>query len=210
MTIALRHITGLILAGGKGSRMGHVDKGLQSLHGQPLVMHIMKRLKPQVHSLAINANRHHDHYAQFGLPLWPDLLSGWPGPLAGLHSGLTHCSTDYLMAVPCDAPLLPPDLVHRLAAAISHSQAAAAIAVTGTVQQQQRHPVFCLLRKTLLPALSDYLQREERQMARWFSSIEAVDVYFQDDAAFSNINTLQALHALEGSATQAEQRKVKA
>lgn len=192
-------ITGLILAGGRGARMGHVDKGLQLFRGKPLAVHVMERLAGQTNALAINANRHQSDYAAFNLPIWPDLLPDFPGPLAGLHSGLTHCATDYLAAVPCDSPLLPPDLVARLAAALIEQQADAAIAVTGCVDQAgfQRHPVFCLLRKTLLPSLTGYLQQDGRKMERWFAGIRTAEVRFDDEAAFSNINTLQELRQLE-------------
>jgi molybdopterin-guanine dinucleotide biosynthesis protein A len=192
-------ITGLILAGGRGARMGHVDKGLQLFRGQPLAAHVMERLAGQTGTLAINANRHQSDYAAFNLPVWPDLLPDFPGPLAGLHSGLTHCVTDYLAAAPCDSPLLPPDLVARLAAALIEQQADAAIAVTGCAGQAnlQRHPVFCLLRKTLLPSLTGYLQQDGRKMERWFAAIRTAEVRFDDEAAFSNINTLQELRQLE-------------
>ncbi|WP_155835173.1 molybdenum cofactor guanylyltransferase MobA [Herbaspirillum sp. RV1423] len=194
--MAADQITGLILAGGRGARMGHADKGLQLLHGKPLAAYAIARLAPQVGSIAINANRHQSDYAAFGLPVWPDLLPDFPGPLAGLHSGLTHCSTDYLAAVPCDSPLLPSDLVTMLAAALCQQQADAAIAVTGQASRQ-RHPVFCLLKKTLLPSLTHYLQQDGRKMERWFAGIHTAEVSFDDEAAFSNINTLQELHQLE-------------
>ena len=191
--ISPEHITGLVLAGGRGARMGHLDKGLQLFRGKPLAAHVIERLAGQTGALAINANRHQSDYATFNLPVWPDLLPDFPGPLAGLHTGLTHCATDYLAAAPCDSPLLPLDLVAKLAAALAQEQADAAIAVTG----QQRHPVFCLLRKTLLPSLTDYLQQDGRKMERWFAGIRTAEVHFDDEAAFSNINTLQELRQLE-------------
>lgn len=198
------NITGLVLAGGRGSRMGHVDKGLQTLHGKALAAHAMERLAPQVRYLAVNANRHQSDYAVLGnafdAPVWPDLLEDFPGPLAGLHSGLTHCLTDYLVAVPCDSPRLPVDLVARLAHALLQQQVDAVFAVTGPMQepqQQQRHPVFCLLKKILLPALTQYLHNDGRKMERWFAGIHAVGVRFDDEAAFSNLNTLAELRELE-------------
>jgi len=197
--IPLAHITGLVLAGGRGARMGHVDKGLQPFRGKPLAAHVIERLAGQTGALAINANRHQGDYAAFNLPVWPDLLPDFPGPLAGLHTGLTHCATDYLAAAPCDSPLLPLDLVPRLAAALIEQQADAAIAVTGRIDHAdfQRHPVFCLLRKTLLSSLTDYLQQDGRKMERWFVGIRTAEVRFDDEAAFSNINTLQELRQLE-------------
>ena len=203
VSIAPQQITGLILAGGRGSRMGHVDKGLQIFLGNALAAHALERLSPQVHRLAINANRHENDYAALGAgfdaPVWPDLLADFPGPLAGLHSGLTHCATDYLAAVPCDSPLLPADLVARLAEGLEQDDADAAIAVTGHQDhdQRQRHPVFCLLKKTLLPALTQFLQEDGRKMERWFAGIRTAEVQFDDEAAFSNVNTLHELQALE-------------
>jgi len=194
-------ITGLILAGGRGSRMGHLDKGLQAFRGKALAAHALERLSPQVHRLAINANRHENDYAALGAgfdaPIWPDLLPDFPGPLAGLHSGLTHCPGDYLAAVPCDSPLLPVDLVARLAAGLEQDNADAAFAVTGRDGQRQRHPVFCLLKKTLLPALTQFLQDDGRKMERWFAGIRTAEVHFDDETAFCNINTLQELRQLE-------------
>ena len=195
MGFARQQITGLILAGGQGSRMGHVDKGLQQFRGQPMVVHVIARLQPQVHALAINANRNNHLYAAYGWPVWPDQTSEFAGPLAGLQSGLSHCNTDYLMAVPCDSPWLPTDLVCRLATALTQQQADAAYAVTS----QHRHPVFSLQKKSLLPALTQYLQHDGRKMDTWFASIASVAVPFDDERAFSNINTLQELHTLESS-----------
>jgi len=203
VSIAPQQITGLILAGGRGSRMGHVDKGLQAFRGKPLAAHALERLSPQVRRLAINANRHENDYAalgaEFHAPVWLDLLSDFPGPLAGLQSGLTHCATDYLAAVPCDSPLLPADLVARLAEGLELHHADAALAVTGDHDQRQRHPVFCLLKKTLLPSLTQFLQDDGRKMERWFAGIRTAEVHFDDDTAFSNVNTLQELHALEST-----------
>lgn len=203
MPIALAQISGMILAGGQGRRMGHVDKGLQTFLGRPLIAHLIERLRPQVQSLAINANRSPHDYAAFGLALWPDLLPGFAGPLAGLHTGLSHCSTDYLAVAPCDSPLVPLDLVARLAQALEQQHAMAAIAVTSAAAGNspadvpQRHPVCCLLKKSLLGPLSAYLQQDGRKMERWFASIDTAEVHFDDAQAFSNLNTLAELHRLE-------------
>lgn len=195
--ISSADITGIILAGGRATRMGHLDKGLQLFHGKALAAHVIDRLAPQTGRLAINANRHLADYAVFNLPVWPDLLPDFPGPLAGLHSGLTHCLTDYLLTVPCDAPLLPSDLVVRLSHALSEHTADAAFAVTGEAAHRQAQPVFCLLKKTLLPSLSGYLQAGGRKMESWLATTGAVQVWFEDDIAFSNINTLQELRNME-------------
>jgi molybdopterin-guanine dinucleotide biosynthesis protein A len=201
-------ITGLILAGGRGSRMGHIDKGLQSFRSLPLVAHAIARLAPQVGPLAININRNQALYASFGLPLWPDLLPDFAGPLAGLQSGLSRCATPYLLTVPCDCPFLPLDLAARLAAALQAADADLALAVTDGGDsddsggdkhngRRQRHPVFCLLKTALLPQLNDYLRDGGRKMESWMATQAMVDVHFDDRAAFSNINTLQQLQQLE-------------
>ncbi|EJM95977.1 molybdenum cofactor guanylyltransferase MobA [Herbaspirillum sp. YR522] len=195
--ISPEHITGLVLAGGRGSRMGGLDKGLQQLHGKPLARHVIARLAPQVGTLAINANRSHARYAAFGYPVWPDLDDGFHGPLAGLQSGLRHCTTPWLATTACDAPLIPTDLVLRLAEAIVASGAQAAYAVTGHGGQRQQHPVCALIDTTLAASLERFLSAGERKMALWFASLRLVEVDFPDPHAFCNINTAQQLQQLE-------------
>ncbi len=154
-------ITGLVLAGGQGRRMGGVDKGLQALRGRPLVEHALERLRPQVGRLAINANRHLDAYRAYGLPVWPDAPAAeqetFPGPLAGLLAGLDRCETPWLVTVPCDTPDFPLDVVERLAAAAARGQADVAMVATREDGQQRLQPVFCLLRAELRDSLRDYL-----------------------------------------------------
>ncbi len=187
------HITGLILAGGRGSRMGSVDKGLQPLRGVPMVKHVIDRLAPQVGAVMINANQNLARYRAFGLPVWPDALSGYAGPLAGLQAGLMHCATDCLVTAPCDSPFLPHDLVARLGAALAASGAELAVAATEEDGERRLHPVFCLLRVSLLPSLSAYLQDGGRRFETWCRARNFVEVPFPDPAAFSNINTLEEL-----------------
>jgi molybdopterin-guanine dinucleotide biosynthesis protein A len=187
-------ITGLILAGGRGIRMGSVDKGLQQFRGQPMVQHVVQRLAPQVGSLIINANQHLADYAQFGYPVWPDATPDFAGPLAGLQAGLTHCQTPYLVSAPCDSPMLPDDLVVRLFEGLQKAKADIAVAVTA--KDQQRHPVFCLMRRSVLDSLTAFLARGERKMDFWLATQVAVEVAFDDDAAFSNINTNEELQRL--------------
>ena len=119
--IAPEDITGLVLAGGRGSRMGGVDKGLQNHHGVPLALHALLRLAPQVGLTMINANRNLAAYESMGVPVWPDALADFAGPLAGFLAGLEHCDTPYLVTVPCDSPRFPEDLVARLASALEAS-----------------------------------------------------------------------------------------
>lgn len=190
-------ITGLILAGGRGSRMGGVDKGLQPFRGASMVTHVMRRLGPQVGALALNANQNLDIYRDFDLPVWPDRMEAFPGPLAGLQTGLHHCATEFLVSVPCDSPFLPMDLVARLGDALQAGATDAAFAVTGEGAARQRHPVFCMLRTSVLPRLDDYLQSGGRKMQMWLKSLDAAEVRFPDEAAFENINTLEDLRRFD-------------
>src|ERR1700761_8879843 len=114
MSIHQQKITGLVLAGGRGSRMGGVDKGLQLHLGTPLALHALNRLRPQVAGLMLNANRNLEVYEAMGAPVWPDEPADFAGPLAGMLAGLSHCPTPYLATVPCDSPDFPLDLVARL------------------------------------------------------------------------------------------------
>lgn len=196
--MAVHGITGLVLAGGQGTRMGGLDKGLQSYRGQPLALHALNRLRPQVSSLLLSANRHLADYAAFGVPVWPDADTDFAGPLAGLLAGLSHCATPYLASVPCDAPLFPTDLVARLAAAQSAADADIAMAsapdASGTLRSQ---PVFCLLRASLQSSLARFVGAGGRKVGLWTALHHTVLVPFADSAAFFNANTLAELHSLE-------------
>ena len=191
-----QQITGLILAGGKGTRMGSVDKGLQIFRGKPMVEHIVQRLQPQVGKLIINANRHQGVYEAFGALVVPDEISGFAGPLAGLHAGLSRCESPYLVTAPCDSPFLPMNLVDELSEALMAAQADIAVAVTGDGATQQRHPVFCLLSTHLKDDLADYLGKGGRKMDAWFAMHHQTGVHFADETAFVNINSLDELNAL--------------
>jgi len=172
-------ISGLILAGGRGSRMGHVDKGLQAFRGTTMAAHVLARLAPQVASVAINANQNLDTYAAFGVPVWQDDLAGFAGPLAGLETGLRRCQTPYLLTAPCDSPFLPVDLAERLLAALEEQDADLAFAATGEPGMRvQAHPVFCLVKTSLLPVLSSYLAEGGRRMDGWYKDLKAVEVLF--------------------------------
>jgi molybdenum cofactor guanylyltransferase len=193
-------ITGLLLAGGRGSRMGGVDKGLQDFRGKPMAAHVLERLAPQVDKLAINANQNLDVYRNFGHPVWPDRMGEFPGPLAGLHTGLMQCDTTYLATAPCDSPFLPMDLVACLKEALERGNARVAFAATGQDQARQSHPVFCLLKVSdSLPGLVQYLEGGGRRMEAWMRSQAAIEVSFPDEAAFRNINTLEELKKFEAS-----------
>src|SRR5450759_991518 len=192
-------ITGLILAGGQGRRMGGVDKGLQIFRGRRLVDHVYERLAPQVSGIIINANRNHDTYKSFGVRVVSDAIGDFAGPLAGLHAGLSASRRLYLASVPCDTPFLPEDLVERLMARLNESGAELAVAKTG----DQPHPVFCLARRSVLDHLTNFLKGGGRKIDAWYASLDVVEVDFDDEAgAFSNINTREELANLEDVTTE--------
>jgi molybdopterin-guanine dinucleotide biosynthesis protein A len=181
-------MTGIVLAGGLGRRMGGVDKGLQLLHGKPMVAHVLARLTPQVGKVIINANQSVDRYAAFGHPVVGDEVSGFAGPLAGLHAGLKVARTPLVVTVPCDSPFLPADLVARLEKGLGEN--AIAVAKTGA----QAHPVFALVRASVLDNLEQYLRGGGRKIDAWYGALPFVEVPFDDEAdAFRNINTLEEL-----------------
>jgi molybdopterin-guanine dinucleotide biosynthesis protein A len=179
-------ITGVILAGGEGRRMGGADKGLQELHGRPLVQWVLERLAPQVHSVLISANRNLPRYAGFGCVVLPDRIPDFAGPLAGLHAALAQAATPLVASAPCDSPFLPADLVPRLHAALVADRAELAVARAGG----RVHRVFCLARRELLPQLDAFLAAGERKVGLWHAALKLVEVDFDDEAAaFDNINT---------------------
>ncbi len=192
-------ITGLILAGGRGSRMGSIDKGLQPFRGIPMVRHVMQRFAPQVQQLMISANQNLETYASFGAPVWPDAMPDFAGPLAGLQTGLLHCTTSYLATAPCDSPFLPEDFVACMRTALEAQNADLAIAVTGAGAERQVHPVFCLLKTSLLHHLAAYLRDGGRKMQAWYAPLKVAQVHFTDEAAFRNINTLEELRKMEST-----------
>lgn len=192
-------ISALILAGGRGSRMGHVDKGLQPFRGMTMAGHVLQRLAPQVGAVAINANQNLDAYRAFDVPVWPDETPGFAGPLAGLEVGLGHCATPYLVTAPCDSPFVPLDLAARLFDALEQEGADIALAVTQEGQRRQPHPVFCLVKTSLLPVLSRYLADGGRKMDGWYAGLKVAEVLFDDADGFRNINTLDELHSFDAS-----------
>lgn len=195
--IAKDDITGLILAGGRGSRMGGVDKGLQNHRGMPLAMHALMRLAPQVGHVMVNANRNLGAYEAFGVPVWPDALPDYPGPLAGFLAGLEQCETGYLVTVPCDTPDFPTDLVARLAAALVADDAEIAMAATRDESGIQVQPVFCLMRTAVMESLIRFTQSGQRKIDRWTAQHRCVEVLFDDEQAFFNANTPDELRQLQ-------------
>ena len=187
-------VSGIVLAGGQGSRMGGVDKGLQTFRGKPMVAHVIERLAPQVDELLINANRNPDDYARFGHRVIADEIPGFAGPLAGFERGLAHASGELVATVPCDSPFLPADLIARLRTQLESADAELAVARTG----DQPHPVFTLMRRDVLPSLQRFLGSGQRKIDRWYGELRVAEVAFDDEAdAFLNINTRDELAKLE-------------
>ncbi|APV50595.1 molybdenum cofactor guanylyltransferase MobA [Betaproteobacteria bacterium GR16-43] len=187
-------VTGIVLAGGQGSRMGGVDKGLQPFRGKPMVAHVLEAFAPQVGELLVNANRNPEAYEGFGYRVIADEIPGFAGPLAGFERGLAHAAGALVVTVPCDSPFLPSDLVRRLREGLEGAGADIAIAKTGT----QVHPVFCLMRRSLHASLAAFLASGQRKIDRWTASHAFVEVAFDDEAdAFLNINTREELAGLE-------------
>jgi molybdopterin-guanine dinucleotide biosynthesis protein A len=201
-------ITGLILAGGRGARMGGVDKGLQNFNGTPLTLHTLMRLQMQdavtVSEMIIIANRNLSAYESFGVQVWPDSTDNFAGPLAGFLTGLERCETDLLLTVPCDSPLFPLNLTQRLLDTLIAEDAEIAVAAAkeedGSVRAQ---PVFCLMRVSLLESLVKFMQSGGRKIDAWTAQHKTVLVPFDTDdvdpRAFFNANTLEELHRLEQS-----------
>ncbi len=189
-------ITGLVLAGGRGSRMGGVDKGLQIHDGMPLAMHAVLRLSPQVGEMMINANRNLGAYESMGAAVWPDVLPDHPGPLAGFLTGVEHCETPYLVTVPCDSPHFPHDLVQRLAAGLETGDAELAMAATHEDGELRLQPVFSLMRTSVLESLVRFTASGRRKIDAWTATLRTATVAFDDADAFVNANTLDELRAL--------------
>jgi molybdopterin-guanine dinucleotide biosynthesis protein A len=201
-------ITGLILAGGRGSRMGGIDKGLQNFNGLPLALHTLTRLQMGggVGSIMLNANRNLAAYESFGVSVWPDVLADYAGPLAGFLTGLERCETPFLVTVPCDTPLLPLDLVPRLAQALDEQDADIAMVAAPERDKDgqmtlRAQPVFCLMRVDLMESLVEFTQSGGRKIDAWTALHKTVVVPFDlpgdDPKAFCNANTLAELRELE-------------
>jgi molybdopterin-guanine dinucleotide biosynthesis protein A len=217
-------ITGVILAGGRATRMGGVDKGLQTVQGIPMALLSLLRLAPQVGEVMINANRNMGAYESMGVPVWPDSMSGFPGPLAGFVTALERCETAYLVTVPCDTPRFPDDLVERLAAALEAEDAEIAMVATRESREpralQEPHspggshddskgddspsaagewrtqPVFCLMRADLLASLVAFTSAGNRKIDSWTALHRCVEVRFDDADAFVGANTIAELQRL--------------
>ena len=200
MNIKITDITGLILAGGRGSRMGGVDKGLQDHLGTPLALHALRRLAPQVGTLMINANRNLAVYASMGVPVWPDEVPDYAGPLAGMLAGLTHCETPYMVTVPCDTPNFPLDLVERLVRGLLDIDGEMAMAMTCEDGVARRQPVFSLMNTSVRTGLAAYVAGGLGNVGFWAGQQRCAQVVFEDGSAFFNANTPADLAHLQAGA----------
>ena len=206
MTPSPEEISAVILAGGRGSRMGGVDKGLQNFRGMPLALHALMRLQGQVGAVMVNANRNLAAYESLGAEVWPDALPDHAGPLAGFLTGLERCNSAFLLTVPCDTPLFPADLVDRLAEAMAREEADIAMVRAPEAGKDGKlflrtQPVFCLLKRDLLESLTQFTQEGGRKIDTWTAlhttAYADFDQAGDDPRAFFNANTLAELHALE-------------
>lgn len=197
--ISTKYITGLILAGGRAQRMGGIDKGLIPFHGKPLIESAIAKLKLQVQTIVINANRSITKYATYGYPVVMDETPDFSGPLAGFSVGLKACKTPYLLTSPCDSPLLPNNLAELLAAEMERGDFqlvyASSKEADGKVWAQ---PVFCLMRSNLQDSLNQFLQKGDLKIDRWFKELRTSTVVFDDPLVFANVNTPDELKKLEG------------
>lgn len=196
--ITSEHITGLILAGGRAQRMGGIDKGLIPFHGKPLIESAISRLKPQVNTILINANRSITKYSHYGYPVLMDETPDFSGPLAGFSIGLKHCKTPYLLTSPCDSPLLPIDLAKDMAIELEENNLELVFASSkeadGKIWAQ---PVFCLMKSSLQDSLNAFLNKGDLKIDRWFKELRSGTVVFENPQAFANVNTPEELAALE-------------
>ncbi len=194
MASPTENITALILAGGRARRLGGRDKGLTRLGDQPLIAHVIERLRPQVAHILISANRNREHYAAFGFPVLSDQQADYAGPLAGMASAVGHVATPRLLSVPCDAPLLPPQLAARLDRALDESGKALAVAHDG----QRLQPLFMLLEKNLLEDLRASVAQGRHKVRDWVGAHDPVVVDFSDcPRCFLNVNDERDLQRAE-------------
>ena len=192
------NITAVVLAGGRGRRLGGQDKGLVDLDGRPLIEHILGLVTPQVSAVIINANRNQQIYADLGHPVISDNMADYQGPLAGFAVALAACNTDYIMTLPCDGPYVPVDLVSRLSAAMKDNDAELAVAYDG----QRMQPVHALIPRSLLGSLQDFLDAGDRKIDLWYARHNTALADFSDVIdTFFNINTEDDLSKFDKSGT---------
>lgn len=200
-SIATSDITAVVLAGGRGTRMGGVDKGLQPYRGLPLAQHAARRIASQVGQVLINANRHLEVYQSFGYPVYSDAQSDYAGPLAGFAVALAACTTPYLLTVPCDSPLFPPDLAKRMAQGLQGAGDAPFYEIAVAARGGYSQPVFCLIKRELLTSLEQFMASGQRKIDQWTARHRTVMVSFDrvgdSPLAFANANTVDELSQLQ-------------
>lgn len=195
--ISREKITGLILAGGRAQRMGGIDKGLIPFHGKPLIESAISRLKPQVGTIIINANRNITKYAHYGYPVLMDATPDFSGPLAGFSIALQNCKTPYLLTSPCDSPLLPSDLAEKMTEELEKNNLDLVYASSIENGKQWAQPVFCLMRSHLHNSLDNFLSKGDLKIDRWFKELKSATCVFENATAFANVNTPEELASLE-------------
>ncbi|WP_153915116.1 molybdenum cofactor guanylyltransferase MobA [Shewanella sp. TC10] len=189
-------IDAVILAGGMARRMGGIDKGLVELSGKPMIVHTIERVKPQVNSIMINANRSQAEYAEFGYPVLSDLESGYLGPLAGMVTAMGQTQADLLLVVPCDSPMLPTDLCERMYASLKEADADIVVASDG----EHHQPVVLLLKPHLKASMQAFLDAGDRKIFLWYEQHKYVVTSFADQPnAFVNVNTLEQKLVIENA-----------
>jgi molybdopterin-guanine dinucleotide biosynthesis protein A len=187
-------ITGVILAGGQARRMNHRDKGLVCYQARPLVYYSIIALEPLVHNILINANRHHEQYQQFGLPVIADQTDSFDGPLAGVLTAMIHTDADILLVTPCDVPLITSVHLQKLLTVRTEVNADIAVAFDG----ERLQPVFLAIHTRLQTSLQNYLASGERKIHTWLAQHNTVQVDFSDTPEiFTNVNTMTELSLLE-------------
>ncbi|MGY6031798.1 molybdenum cofactor guanylyltransferase MobA [Phytobacter sp. AG2a] len=188
-------VTGVILAGGKASRMGGQDKGLLELNGKPLWQYVAHALRPQVDKLIVSANRNLEIYRASGLPVIQDSIADYPGPLAGMLSVMQHIDSEWYLFSPCDTPFIPHNLAKRLS---SVSESTSAVWVH---DGERDHPTIALLHRKIVPELQHYIERGERRVMVFLRSLGGCSVDFSDTQnAFINVNTPEDLARWEEKA----------
>lgn len=186
------NLTGVVLAGGKATRMGGTDKGLLLLNEKPLWMHVAGRLTGQVDRLAISANRHLEQYQAGGYPVISDSIEGFQGPLAGMLSAMQYLDSEWFLFCPCDTPHIPHDLASRLVANRLDAQA------VWVHDGQRDHPAIALLHYSLKTPLAEYLERNERRVMAFLNSVSGHTVHFSEGPEiFANVNTPDDLQRLQ-------------
>jgi molybdopterin-guanine dinucleotide biosynthesis protein A len=191
-------ISGLVLSGGQGRRMGGTDKGLQPFRGAPMAMHTIMRLEPQVDVVKINANRNISAYESLGVSVLPDVIGDFAGPLAGFQAGLENCEHPYFVTVPCDSPKFPMNLVEKFSEALIVQDLDLVYAATMEDGELRTHPVFSMMNSSVIDSLSVFLAGGGRKIDKWFETMKTNYVVFEDAAAFANVNTVEELRALQG------------